>query len=79
MAANDALTEGQVSRVNGMILEALREYTGGLRTEVQQLQVGTIATINVRIDEAHEIMNDVQQRMFSSQEGCKRLLETVKG
>ena len=64
MAANDASTEGQVSMVNEMIVEALREYTGGLRTELQQRQVGTLATINVRIDEANGIMNDVQQRMF---------------
>ena len=45
-----------------------------MRTEIQQLQTGTLATINVRIDEVNVIMNDVQQRMMGTQEGCKALL-----
>ena len=68
-----------MSTVSEMICETLQEYTGGLRTEVQHLQTGTISTNNRRIDKANVVMNDVQQRMLGTQEGCRTLLATFAG
>ena len=57
--------------------DALHECSTQSEARVQQLQEGTILAINVKIEQAGELKNTLQQQMDSTQTRCRVLLARV--